>query len=213
MIRERCVLLVSSSCQPSQCSRTSLHQEFACNGTVVEHPEYGEVIQLQGDQRGNICQFIKKVFAESSNRSVKLQKQHRNVGGLSCRLNSPGRSSSKCTASRCSWQHPARPHTLWCVAAVHPASVRTPDTFSLPLCWDSVWPPPPPPRLPHNGERQRRKLALGTTSGMSTAVCAPPCSPVCVGGLRFLCHVSLTDTFLATILFGTVSIKWQSHVD
>ena len=25
-------------------------QEFACNGTVVEHPEYGEVLQLQGDQ-------------------------------------------------------------------------------------------------------------------------------------------------------------------
>ena len=22
-------------------------KEFACNGTVVEHPEYGEVIQLQ----------------------------------------------------------------------------------------------------------------------------------------------------------------------
>jgi len=36
-------------------------QEFACNGTVVEHPEYGEVIQLQGDQRNNICQFLTKV--------------------------------------------------------------------------------------------------------------------------------------------------------
>jgi len=36
-------------------------KEFACNGTVVEHPEYGEVIQLQGDQRNNICQFLTKV--------------------------------------------------------------------------------------------------------------------------------------------------------
>jgi len=36
-------------------------QEFACNGTVVEHPEYGEVIQLQGDQRQNISKFIKQV--------------------------------------------------------------------------------------------------------------------------------------------------------
>ena len=36
-------------------------QEFACNGTVVEHPEYGEVIQLQGDQRQRISQFLKKV--------------------------------------------------------------------------------------------------------------------------------------------------------
>jgi translation initiation factor SUI1 len=33
-------------------------KEFACNGCVVEHPEYGEVIQLQGDQRNNVCQFL-----------------------------------------------------------------------------------------------------------------------------------------------------------
>lgn len=36
-------------------------QKFACNGTVIEHPEYGEVIQLQGDQRKNICQFLTDV--------------------------------------------------------------------------------------------------------------------------------------------------------
>lgn len=36
-------------------------KEFACNGTVVEHPEYGEVIQLQGDQRNHISSFIKKI--------------------------------------------------------------------------------------------------------------------------------------------------------
>jgi len=35
-------------------------KEFACNGTVVEHPEYGEVIQLQGDQRNNIGTLLKK---------------------------------------------------------------------------------------------------------------------------------------------------------
>ncbi|KAB0375044.1 hypothetical protein FD755_013536 [Muntiacus reevesi] len=33
-------------------------KKFAYNGTVMEHPEYGEVIQLQGDQRKNICQFL-----------------------------------------------------------------------------------------------------------------------------------------------------------
>ncbi|XP_057556506.1 eukaryotic translation initiation factor 1-like [Hippopotamus amphibius kiboko] len=33
-------------------------KKFACNGTVIEHPEYGEVIQLQGDQQKNICQFL-----------------------------------------------------------------------------------------------------------------------------------------------------------
>lgn len=37
-----------------------LFQEFACNGTVIEHPEYGEVLQLQGDQRENICQWLTK---------------------------------------------------------------------------------------------------------------------------------------------------------
>lgn len=36
-------------------------KEFACNGTVVDHPEYGEVIQLQGDQRSNICSFLTKI--------------------------------------------------------------------------------------------------------------------------------------------------------
>lgn len=33
-------------------------KEFACNGTVVEHAEYGEVIQMQGDQRENAKQFL-----------------------------------------------------------------------------------------------------------------------------------------------------------
>ncbi|CAM9333968.1 eukaryotic translation initiation factor 1-like [Petromyzon marinus] len=36
-------------------------KKFACNGTVIEHPEYGEVIQLQGDQRKNICQFLAEI--------------------------------------------------------------------------------------------------------------------------------------------------------
>merc|ERR1711971_432494 len=35
-------------------------KEFACNGTVVEHPEYGEVLQLQGDQRNKICDWLTK---------------------------------------------------------------------------------------------------------------------------------------------------------
>jgi len=35
-------------------------KEFACNGTVIEHPEYGEVLQLQGDQRTKICGWLTK---------------------------------------------------------------------------------------------------------------------------------------------------------
>ncbi|XP_006881911.1 PREDICTED: eukaryotic translation initiation factor 1-like [Elephantulus edwardii] len=33
-------------------------KKIACNGIVIEHPEYGEVIQLHGDQCKNICQFL-----------------------------------------------------------------------------------------------------------------------------------------------------------
>ena len=36
-------------------------KDFACNGTVVDHAEYGEVIQLQGDQRTHVCAFLKKI--------------------------------------------------------------------------------------------------------------------------------------------------------
>ncbi|KAF7729862.1 putative RNA-binding protein eif1AD [Apophysomyces ossiformis] len=31
---------------------------FACNGTVVEDPEHGEVLQLQGDQRLKLAEFL-----------------------------------------------------------------------------------------------------------------------------------------------------------
>mmetsp|Transcript_27986 Transcript_27986/g.38700 ORF Transcript_27986/g.38700 Transcript_27986/m.38700 type:complete len:113 (+) Transcript_27986:120-458(+) len=33
-------------------------KEFCCNGTVVDDPELGKVIQLQGDQRKNVHQFL-----------------------------------------------------------------------------------------------------------------------------------------------------------
>lgn len=36
-------------------------QEFKCNGTVIENPEYGEVIQLTGDQRHNVGAFLKAI--------------------------------------------------------------------------------------------------------------------------------------------------------
>lgn len=36
-------------------------QEFKCNGTVIENPEYGEVIQLTGDQRHNVSAFLKAI--------------------------------------------------------------------------------------------------------------------------------------------------------
>ncbi|ETW86010.1 hypothetical protein HETIRDRAFT_438556 [Heterobasidion irregulare TC 32-1] len=33
-------------------------KEFACNGTLVEDEEMGQVIQLQGDQRAKIFSFL-----------------------------------------------------------------------------------------------------------------------------------------------------------
>lgn len=41
-------------------------KEFNCNGTVVEHPEYGEVIQLQGDKRDAMRNFLVEVGIASS---------------------------------------------------------------------------------------------------------------------------------------------------
>ncbi|XP_035584536.1 eukaryotic translation initiation factor 1-like [Zalophus californianus] len=42
-------------------------KKFACSGTVIEHPEYGEVIQLQGDQRKNICQLLVEIGLAKNN--------------------------------------------------------------------------------------------------------------------------------------------------
>ncbi|GMH05743.1 hypothetical protein Nepgr_007583 [Nepenthes gracilis] len=35
-----------------------LKKEFCCNGNVVQDKELGKVIQLQGDQRKNVANFI-----------------------------------------------------------------------------------------------------------------------------------------------------------
>ncbi|XP_078343782.1 eukaryotic translation initiation factor eIF1-like isoform X2 [Oculina patagonica] len=36
-------------------------KKFKCNGTVIENVEYGEVIQLQGDQRNNVKEFLQAI--------------------------------------------------------------------------------------------------------------------------------------------------------
>ncbi|CAF1039451.1 unnamed protein product [Adineta steineri] len=33
-------------------------RKFACGGNIVKHKEYGEVIQLQGDKRNGVNQFL-----------------------------------------------------------------------------------------------------------------------------------------------------------
>ena len=37
-----------------------MQKTFSCNGTVVEDSEHGCVIQLQGDQRELVVQFLKE---------------------------------------------------------------------------------------------------------------------------------------------------------
>lgn len=39
----------------------ALKKDYCCNGTVVEDKELGQVIQVQGDQRKNIADFLTQV--------------------------------------------------------------------------------------------------------------------------------------------------------
>lgn len=36
----------------------ALKKKFCCNGTIINDPESGSVFQLQGDQRGNVLEFL-----------------------------------------------------------------------------------------------------------------------------------------------------------
>lgn len=54
---KRCVNIVETKVILANMCLT--FQEFACNGTVIEHKEYGEVLQLQGDQRLKIRDWLK----------------------------------------------------------------------------------------------------------------------------------------------------------
>ncbi|CAG9464084.1 unnamed protein product [Pedinophyceae sp. YPF-701] len=36
----------------------ALRKDFCCNGAIIEDPKYGQVIQLQGDQRKNVATFL-----------------------------------------------------------------------------------------------------------------------------------------------------------
>ncbi len=35
-------------------------KDFCCNGTIIEDPKLGKIIQLQGDQRTNVADFLVK---------------------------------------------------------------------------------------------------------------------------------------------------------
>lgn len=52
----------------------SLRRKFACNGNVVDDPKMGEVIQLQGDQRKDVYEFLvdKKGGLDIEARNIKV---------------------------------------------------------------------------------------------------------------------------------------------
>uniref|UniRef100_A0A0E0C8R6 Protein translation factor SUI1 homolog n=1 Tax=Oryza meridionalis TaxID=40149 RepID=A0A0E0C8R6_9ORYZ len=53
-----------------------LKKEFCCNGTVVQDPELGQVIQLQGDQRKNVATFLVQRLRRELALLVGLQLRH-----------------------------------------------------------------------------------------------------------------------------------------
>ncbi|KKZ64532.1 hypothetical protein EMCG_01411 [[Emmonsia] crescens] len=52
-----------------------IKKKFACNGTIVNDSEMGEVIQLQGDQRKDVQEFLvdKKEGLELDAKTIKYQ--------------------------------------------------------------------------------------------------------------------------------------------
>jgi translation initiation factor 1 len=56
-----------------------IKKKFACNGTIVADSEMGEVIQLQGDQRKDIQDFMtdKKEGLGLDGKTIKVSHSHR----------------------------------------------------------------------------------------------------------------------------------------
>jgi len=52
-----------------------IKKKFACNGTIVNDSEMGEVIQLQGDQRKDVQEFLidKKEGLELDAKTIKVR--------------------------------------------------------------------------------------------------------------------------------------------
>lgn len=53
-----------------------IKKKFACNGTIVNDSEMGEVIQLQGDQRKDVQEFLtdKKEGLELDAKTIKVRR-------------------------------------------------------------------------------------------------------------------------------------------
>jgi len=49
----------------------ALRKAFSCNGSIAKHPELGNVIQLQGDHRDDIFEFLTKTGI-CSDKNIKI---------------------------------------------------------------------------------------------------------------------------------------------
>uniref|UniRef100_A0A3B3CBC4 Eukaryotic translation initiation factor 1 n=1 Tax=Oryzias melastigma TaxID=30732 RepID=A0A3B3CBC4_ORYME len=109
-------------------------KKFACNGTVIEHPEYGEVIQLQGDQRKNICQFLIEV-SSSSTFPLGLIQAGVLISSHLCRLTWRRRSSSRFTAFRsCQQPSPSSPERPSSAPLLPPMCCCCSSSPLFPIC-------------------------------------------------------------------------------
>lgn len=54
----------------------ALKKDFCCNGTVVEDSELGSILQLQGDQRKNVSQFLIEVTSPNSSFFILFLSRH-----------------------------------------------------------------------------------------------------------------------------------------
>ncbi len=61
-----------------------IKKKFACNGTIVNDTEMGEVIQLQGDQRKDVQEFLvdKKEGLDLDAKTIKVRPSCVTVGGV-----------------------------------------------------------------------------------------------------------------------------------
>ena len=57
-----------------------IKKKFACNGTIVNDSEMGEVIQLQGDQRKDVQEFlVAKDGLELDAKTIKVEREQNDI--------------------------------------------------------------------------------------------------------------------------------------
>jgi len=68
-----------------------IKKKFACNGTIVTDSEMGEVIQLQGDQRKDVQEFLvdKKEGLELDAKTIKVRDNSQSAKFLLTRFTGP----------------------------------------------------------------------------------------------------------------------------